>query len=321
MLRNGERGRIIVSANAHFVHGITAYQPKTLHELWAVADFRFGDDVGFDMPNHVEVGASGDFYANDQHNHRILRVSPTGKIVTAYLFPPELLHKINPAWNVNSDCNIFDFRVCEKTHTFDISVGPNWDTHWYAVDFDANGEAQPHATALKLPAGYNRDTGEMVGGLDVDEEGNLYSIGGYQTVVQMFTADGKPNGALELADGRSPPAADRCRRAYHRAARVSRAGVHQARTPDRAVSALCAGERGATAGGLHGLRAPQHDLPRRGVDGRAASPSPSISPAARAPSRRTGAYGRARMRAGSTGNWHWRTGSCRCRRLSAGSTR
>ena len=89
---------VVASANAHFNHSVTLYDPN-LKQFAACNEFLVNDNVGWDAPAHVEAGASGHFYALDQHRLRIVRVSPAGKVVQVYPVPAE--------------AKAYDLRVCE----------------------------------------------------------------------------------------------------------------------------------------------------------------------------------------------------------------
>jgi hypothetical protein len=78
---------LIGVANCHFQKSIAIYD-RRWGALAKQSDFLIGDNVGFDAPGDVQAGESGDFYGLDQHRSRILRISPTGKIVAVCTLPP-----------------------------------------------------------------------------------------------------------------------------------------------------------------------------------------------------------------------------------------
>ncbi len=94
---------LIATANAHFSHSVNIYDKEFKH-LVVCNEFLVNDQVGWDAPSRVEVGASGDFYGIDQHRLRILRINKDGRIVQAYAFP--------------ADAKSWDFRVCEANKSF-----------------------------------------------------------------------------------------------------------------------------------------------------------------------------------------------------------
>ena len=108
------RDGVLATANAHFAHKIALYS-RGFDEQTAVADFLVSDTVGWDAPPHVEAGAGGDFYGVDPHRDRILRISPQGKLIKAFVMPHA------PA---GSGGHIEDFRVSEKLQAFYLLTRP-----------------------------------------------------------------------------------------------------------------------------------------------------------------------------------------------------
>ena len=70
---NADASGLIASSNGHFSHQVAIYD-KEFQKVNAVTDFLVSDQVGWDAPASVEVGASGDFYALDHHRDRILQI-------------------------------------------------------------------------------------------------------------------------------------------------------------------------------------------------------------------------------------------------------
>ena len=168
---------VVASANGHFKHKVTVYN-SGLEQTGELADFLVSDTVGWDAPGHAEAGASGDFYGLDQHRNRIIRISPTAKIVRIYPIPRE------PA--EGGAGQIDNFRVCEKQDAFYIltrnnvlrCVGGDGKTRWKAA---ASSSA-----------------------FDCDDEGNLYVLPGWNDTLKRFRPDGValPDVKLKLGENR-----------------------------------------------------------------------------------------------------------------------
>lgn len=172
---------ITAAASGHFAHKVTLYD-RDFKELAHVDDFLVSDQVGWDAPAHVEAGAGGDFYAIDQHRNRIVRISPGGKVVTAYALPHE---------PEGSQGLVEDFRVWEKGETF---YALNRAGQLRAIGFDG-----------KKKWGANVGAGHRSGGFDVDEAGTLYALNRDSDTIRTFSPDGKPAASLKLMmAGRKP---------------------------------------------------------------------------------------------------------------------
>ena len=177
---------VIASANAHFAHKVALYG-KELRDLASVGEFLVSDQVGWDAPAHVEAGASGDFYGVDQHRDRILRISPTGKLLRAYPLPHE------PAGGTGM---VHDFRVNEKLETFHVL---NNAGAILCVGFDGKKR-------WELRPGVGGSTwGGTAGGWDVDDLGVLYAVEPRGQTVRKFSPDGRPAGQIELQMGDLKP--------------------------------------------------------------------------------------------------------------------
>ena len=162
---------IIATANAHFARSVNLYTPS-FATIASVGGFLGSDQVGWDGPADVEVGASGDFYGLDQHNNRILRINPSGQITATYTFPPQ------------SDA-IDGFRVCEATQRFIIYV--RYST-LVSVGFD----------------GVQKWSGNFgTSGYDLDASGNLYTLGGYTNTIYKYDVNGAQIGTITLANALS----------------------------------------------------------------------------------------------------------------------
>lgn len=183
MVRNAvaNANGVIATANAHFGRKVIFYNAQ-LKVIAEAGGFLGNDQVGWNAPAHVEAGASGDFYAADQHRDRIVRLGPAGKEIKAYRVPRQ------PEGNAGQ---IGEFRVCEKTESFLVLTRGG---SLRCVGFDG-------VDRWSLPVGVS--WGEMgnAGGLDVDDEGVLYAIEARGEVVKKFSPDGKPLGEIRLAMG------------------------------------------------------------------------------------------------------------------------
>lgn len=171
----------IATASGHFAHKVTLYDAG-YREIGSVSDFLVGDHVGWDAPAHVEAGAGGDFYAVDQHRNRIVRISPAGKVVTAYAVARE---------PEGGQGLVEDFRVWEKGETL---YALNRAGKVRAIGFDGRKK-------WELAPG----AGHRSGGFDVDESGILYAIAKDSDTIRKFGTDGKPAGEIALRmNGRKP---------------------------------------------------------------------------------------------------------------------
>ena len=155
---------IVATANAHFQHAINLYG-RNMGQIASYGDFLFKDF--YDVPQHVEAGASGDFYAIDAHRQRILRVSPAGKLVKAYTFPTNVVRSS-------------DFRVSEATSMF-LIVGRDGSLRGLGFDGDV------------------RWTLKQRGLVDMDPAGTVYVLD--KAVLRRFAPQGVKSGELtESAD-------------------------------------------------------------------------------------------------------------------------
>ncbi len=153
---------VVASANGHFNHSVNLYD-RNFKQFVACNEFLVGDKEGWDAPARVEAGASGDFYALDQHRFRILRISPAGRVAQAYAIPQA--------------ATVVDFRVCEAVEAFYLRTQ---DGTLRCVGFN----------------GAVRWTQIMPGAFTVDEAGTAYVLAG--TTLKRFAAAGQPRGAIDL---------------------------------------------------------------------------------------------------------------------------
>lgn len=172
---------IIATASGHFAHKVTLYDNE-FKEFAHVDDFLVNDQVGWDAPAHVEAGASGDFYAVDQHRNRIVRINPEGKVVTSYAVARE---------PEGGQGLVEDFRVWEDGETLYVL---NRAGQIRAVGFDG-----------KKKWSLSPGVGHRGGGFDLDEKGTLYAISRDSDLLRKFSPEGRPAGEAGLRmNGRKP---------------------------------------------------------------------------------------------------------------------
>jgi hypothetical protein len=119
---------VIGTANAHLERQFTLWD-RNFAKITGVGDWLGNDALGFDAPGFVDAGASGDFYVLDHHRDRIVRVTPAGKVLQAYVYPREP----NDAAG-----RVREFRVCEAKEAFFLllgngqirCIGFDGKTHW-----------------------------------------------------------------------------------------------------------------------------------------------------------------------------------------------
>ena len=178
---------VIASANGHFAAKVALYDAG-LKQTGEISDFRHGDDVGWDAPAAVEAGESGDFYGVDQHRDRIVRLSPTGKLVRVYPVPrdPE-----GPNGKIDA------MRVCEKTEAF-LVISHAGQLRCIAFD----GVAR-----WSLPVHLNAPWYVSSRAYDVTPDGTIWMIEERSGTVRKVGADGQPAGEVKLDLGARAPAA------------------------------------------------------------------------------------------------------------------
>ena len=164
---------IIGVAHGHFQHSVRTYRPD-FSFIGAVADFLNDDIVGWQAPTDVQVGASGDFYGADYSRHRIVRVSPSGKMLAVYPIPPTV-----------ATTRINRFRVDEQRQTFYILC-------WAPAEFRAVGFDGKTKWTAPLTTTFNG------GGIDLDDEGNFYAIGGVEDLLKKFSPDGEQLATIKI---------------------------------------------------------------------------------------------------------------------------
>ena len=172
-----DAGGLIAAAHGHFSHQVAIYD-KEFQKTQAVTDFLVSDQVSWDAPASVEAGAGGDFYGLDQHRDRILQLDANGKIVKAFALP-----------HVDK-CAVQGFRVCEKAQAFYV-------VYWGRPALQCLGFDGKVKWERSLGVGANTYDGDS-GGFDVDQEGIVYTIGSYDSVLHKTGPDGKPAGEIKL---------------------------------------------------------------------------------------------------------------------------
>lgn len=174
------RDGTVATSNAHFAKSVHVYDRRG-NELGKATGFTGNDNVGWDGPGTIEVGASGDFFALDQHAGRIVRVNSTGGIVRSY--PIRAEGEIDPGrfWR-------YGFRVCEAQEQFYFIAGNQLVCRGF------NGRRR-----WSVPASVGGDPwGGFSGGFDVDDKGTLHLNDGFHAKVHVFDAAGKATSELTL---------------------------------------------------------------------------------------------------------------------------
>ena len=175
-----DRNGTVATAEAHFAHR-AAFWGKRFAALGHVPDFLVSDQVQWNAPSDICAGASGDFYAVDQHRLRVLRVTAPDKLAEAYSLEPT---------GEQSKGGAVGLRVDEQRKRF-LTAWP--DSTIWATGFDG----KPLWSLKARPAG------ETPGGFDLDEAGRLYLITGGSDVVTTFDADGNKVGEIKLLPDRA----------------------------------------------------------------------------------------------------------------------
>ena len=168
----------IASSHGHFAHQVVFYD-KQFQKIAAATDFLVSDQVGWDAPADVEAGASGDFYALDQHRGRILRISPAGKLIQSFALPD------------GNQAQAEGFRVCEKQQS--LYVATRSSPGMECLGFDGKLRWRQG-----IGAGVSNPWGDA-GGFDVDDDGVLYAISPNDSAIRKYGRDGKPAGEIKLA--------------------------------------------------------------------------------------------------------------------------
>jgi len=157
---------IIAVNNAHFQHHVHLYDRSFKH----VAECSEFKPPNYDSPRGVEAGESGDFYGLDYGVKRVLRISPTGKIVKVIEFPGIAKHCL-------------DMRVSEAAGALYLL---SLDAQVHCLGFDG-----VERWAQTVPSG-----GHAV--WTVDAAGTLYAI---ERSVKRWSAAGTPLPELKLEEG------------------------------------------------------------------------------------------------------------------------
>ena len=179
---------IIATAHGHYAHCVNIYNSN--FQLLASNDSFNG--VNFDAPADVEVGdQSGDFYALDQWNNRIVRLSGQsgsyGQIVATYYYPTP------PA-------TIYAFRVSEKNNLFYLvnSYYQGVPPSTAIVALNMTTLTQQWSLSL-TQTGISVYSGVLGGGLAVDNSGTLYTLAPEQYVINEWSSSGSASGSLTLS--------------------------------------------------------------------------------------------------------------------------
>ena len=174
---------VVAISSAHFTRRVTLFD-KNLREYGFVNEFLVSDAVGFDAPGAVAVGESGDFYAIDQHRNRVLRITPSNRVVGNYTM-------------------IAEGEEPYRTNGHKMFVSEKQETFYYrqsgqirAVGFDGRTKYIYNAgIGGESWSGYNGD-------FFVDSDGVLYVIAANSNVVVGIDQNGNPFGnAILISDG------------------------------------------------------------------------------------------------------------------------
>jgi len=167
----------IATAHGHFAHCVNVYDAN-FSLLGSVNSFLVSDAVGWDAPGDVQVGASGDFYGLDQHNNRIIRISPQGQTVCMYPYAAQTYA-------------IMNFRVCEATNTIYLYTGyQSYIAAMASNQFDGNGNMVQKWTV----------PGMSWASFDVDDSGTLYTLNSYETIIRKWDTNGNASGTVTLTN-------------------------------------------------------------------------------------------------------------------------
>ena len=176
---------ILANSAGHFTHAVLFYNNK-LVQFASNADFLVSDAVGWDAPIWLEVGASGDFFAVDQHRNRMVRLDAAGKLVTTYPLRPDGEAK----WSYAEQ-----FRVNDTLRTF------TWLVSGQLRQIGFDGKAlwtQPSGIAGNNWEGFN-------GSFDVDDTGVIYLLPRDSNEVKKLSPAGVAAGTLTLQIGDITP--------------------------------------------------------------------------------------------------------------------
>ena len=174
---------VFATSNAHFAKSINISDPlgKPLAKL---GGFTGNDEVGWDGPGTLEVGASGDFFALDQHAKRVVRVNIAGEIVRTYPLPTVTELAPHKLWT-------YGFRVHEPSQAFYFVVGPEVQC-W---GFDGKKRwSVPAAVSGEPWGGYS-------GGFDLDSKGQLFLNDGVSPNIRIIDREGRPSREFSLKIG------------------------------------------------------------------------------------------------------------------------
>ena len=183
---------IIATAHAHFAHCVNIYN-SSFTLLASVSSF---NGSNYDAPADVEVGdQSGNFYALDQWNNRILEISGQsgsyGQVLATLYYPTP------PA-------TIDNFRVSEKNNIVYLLNGyvngmPSstpivaYTLSTLSSTSTALWSLSDSQTAVRVYSG------DLIGGVAVDNSGTLYTLGENQSVINEWTSSGSAGGSVTLS--------------------------------------------------------------------------------------------------------------------------
>lgn len=177
---------VVATSNAHFSKSVGLYS-RNGNEIGTVPGFTGNDQVGWDGPGTIEVGANGDVYALDQHAGRIVRINSRAEIVRSYPVPDVKSLAPSRLWT-------YAFRVHEQSEQFYFVVG-NEIQCWSFTG------VKRWAVAARVAGD---PWGGFSGGLDVDDAGHLVINDGVDAKIRQFDLHGKPSGEVTLKVDQRP---------------------------------------------------------------------------------------------------------------------
>lgn len=176
---------ILANSAGHFTHAVLFYN-KNLQQFAANSDFLVSDAVGWDAPMWMEGGASGNFYAVDQHRNRMVRLDAAGKMLSSY----PMVADGEAKWP-----RAEQFRVNEAGQAFLWLSGGQLRL----VGFDGKTKwTQPSDIAGESYSGFN-------GSFDIADDGTIYLLSRDSNQLKKISLAGKALGTITLQMGEIVP--------------------------------------------------------------------------------------------------------------------
>jgi len=173
----------IATAHAHAQASVYLWD-DTFQRLARISDFPAGDEIGWNNPPDVQVGASGNFYALDLHRERIVHLNQWGKRLGQFSLQDsgESVKAHAVRFRVNENLSRF-YLVKEQGQV--IAVGFDGKKIWTSAPLGIGGD----------------EAGGFQGEFDSDDDGNVYAIQRMDAVVTILGPDGQPQDSLRLEIG------------------------------------------------------------------------------------------------------------------------